>query len=180
MAELISKRYASSLFEVGLELNNIDEFQNQLGLIKKTFESEEKLLQILEHPRISKNEKRDLIDSIFKKEVSQEVLNFLFIIIDKRREKNIIDIIREYDILFKEHQGILDIEAVTAVPMIGSTKDKLQSILKDKFQKEINLSNLVDASIIGGVILKMGEKIIDSSIEGQLKEMEAMIKNVSL
>ena len=93
MAELVGKRYASSLFEVGLELESIDKFKNQLEFIKETFLSEEKLLDILEHPRISKDEKRKLVVAIFDKNISQELLNLLFIIIDKRREKSIKNII---------------------------------------------------------------------------------------
>lgn len=180
MAELVGKRYASSLFEVGIELKKLDDFHSQLELIKKTFLSEEKLLQILEHPRISKGEKRSLVENIFKQSVSKEILNFLFIIIDKRREASLMDIVKEYSTLFKEYKGILDIEAVTAVSMEENAKEKLKLVLKNRFKKEIQLSNRVDPSIIGGVVLKMDSKVIDSSLKSQLKEMEAMIKGVSL
>ena len=180
MAELVGKRYASSLFEVGLEFKNIDEFQKQLKFIKDTLLSEEKLLEILEHPRISEGEKKKLVESIFGKNVSEEVLNFLYIIIDKRRESSIIDIVKEYNTLFKEYNNILEIEAVTAVEMKESAKDRLQTVLESRFEKTVHLSNLVDPSIIGGVLLNMDEQVIDSSIRGQLKEMENMIKETSL
>ena len=132
MAELAAKRYATSLFEVGRELNKIDDFHSQLEFIGKVFNSEEKLLQILEHPRISKREKRTVVEELFKKDLADEVLNFLFIIIDKRREDSFMDMIKEYNILFKEYKGILDIEAVTAVPMKDSSVEKLKLVLKDK------------------------------------------------
>lgn len=180
MAELVGKRYASSLFEVGIELKKLDDFHSQLEFIKKTFLSEKKLLQILEHPRISKGEKRTLVENIFKKSVSEEILNFLFIIIDKRREDSLMDIVKEYNTLFKEYKGILDIEAVTAVSMKESAIEKLKLVLKNRFKKEIQLSNSVEPSIIGGVVLRMESKVIDSSLKSQLKEMEAMIKGVSL
>ena len=137
MAELVGKRYASSLFEVSVELEKIDDFHNQLGFIKEVLSSEKKLLDILEHPRISRGEKRNLIETIFKDKLSKEVLNFLFIIIDKRREDSILDIVKEYNILFKEHEGILDVEAVTAVPMNDDAKSRLKLVLKDKFHKII-------------------------------------------
>lgn len=180
MAELVGKRYASSLFEVALELKKIDNFHSQLEFIREVFTSEEKLLAILEHPRISRGEKRSLIENIFKANVSKEILNFLFIIIDKRREDSLMDIIKEYNNIFKEYKGIVDIEAVTAVPMGEESKNRLKLVLKNKFHKEINLSNRVDPSIIGGVLLKMDEKVIDSSLKNQLKEMESLIKSISL
>ncbi|OLS01826.1 F0F1 ATP synthase subunit delta [Tissierella creatinophila] len=180
MAELVGKRYASSLFEVGIELNKLDDFHSQLEFIEKTFRSEEKLIQILEHPRISKGEKRRMLENIFTQNISKEILNFLFIIIDKRREDSLMDIVREYNTLFKEYKGILEIEAVTAVSMKEDAKEKLKLVLKNRFKKEIQLSNSIDPSIIGGVVLKMDNKVIDSSLKSQLKEMESIIKGVSL
>ena len=180
MAELVGKRYATSLFEVALELKKTDDFHSQLEFIKETLNSEEKILQILNHPRISKKEKRDVMENIFGKHVSKEVLNFLFIIIDRRREANLIDMVVEYNTLFKEYKDILDIDAITAIPMKESSKERLSLVLKDKFGKGINLSNSVDPSIIGGVLLKMNDKIIDSSLKNQLKEMELLIESASL
>lgn len=180
MAELVGKRYASSLFDVAVDLNKIDDFHSQLEFIKNIFSSEGKLLTILEHPRISRGEKRNLVEEIFKKSVSQELLNFLFIIIDKRREDSLMDIIKEYNAIFKEYKGILDVEAITAVTMGEEPKNRLKLALKSKFHKEINLSNRVDPSIIGGVLLKMNEKVIDSTLRYELKEMESMINSISL
>lgn len=180
MAELVGKRYASSLFEVGLELDKVDEFYKQIEFMKEIFRSEAKLLSILEHPRISRIEKQELVNKIFEKNLSEEIRNFLFILIDKRREDSIMDIIEEYKKLYKEHKNILEIEAVTAVPMKESLQDRLKIKLKEKFNKEIHLFNSVDDSLIGGVLLKMDEKIIDSTLQGKLKEMEFLIKGVSL
>ena len=90
------------------------------------------------------------------------------------------DMIKEYNMLFKEYKGILDIEAVTAVSMEDASIEKLKLVLKDKFNKEINLSNSVDPSIIGGVLLKMDSKVIDSTLKSQLKEMETLIREASL
>lgn len=180
MAELVGKRYASSLFEVGLELGRIDDFHSQMKFVGETFKSEEKLLLILEHPRISSKEKQDLVNSIFGKNVSDEIINFLSIVIDKRREDSIMDIIKEYNTLYKDYKGIMEIEAVTAIPMDQKAQEKLKLVLTNKFNKKVHLFNSVDESIIGGVLLRMDEKIIDSSLRGQLKEMEAIIKGVSL
>nr|WP_300006060.1 F0F1 ATP synthase subunit delta [Tissierella sp.] len=180
MAELVGKRYASSLFDVAVDLKKIDDFHSQLEFIKNIFNSESKLITILEHPRISRGEKKTLVEDIFKKNISQEILNFLFIIIDKRREDSLMDIIKEYNNFFKEYKGILDVEAVTAVPMEEEKQQRLKLVLKGKFHKEINLSNRVDPSIIGGVLLKLDEKLIDSTLKHELKEMESMINGISL
>lgn len=180
MAKLIGSRYASSLFEAGLELDKIENFYEELNFINNIFNSEAKLFQIFTHPRISKDEKKSLIDEIFKGRISKEISNFLFIIIDKRREKNLFEIIEEYKIIYNEYKEIIDVVAVTAVPMEEKSKRKLEVVLQNKLNKKVQLSNEIDKSIIGGVLLKLGDKIIDSTLISQLKDMEAVIKNVSL
>lgn len=180
MAELISKRYATSLLEAGLELDKTEKFYDELKSISQVLESEEKLQEILRHPKITKDEKKSLISSVFEGRLSQEILNFLYIIIDKRRERHLLEIIEEYRILFNEYKGIIDVVAITAVPMEKKSREKLKLVLENKLNKKIQLSNEIDNSIIGGVLLKMGDRIIDSTLTSQLKDMEAIIKNISI
>lgn len=178
MAELVVIPYAKALFDAGLELDKINEINEDIHFIEQVFNSEKKLIQILSHPHINKNEKKSLIQNILGDNISEHALNFLYILIDKRREKNLFDIIREFENLYDDHIGILRVVAVTAVEMDKKSQKKLVKVLKDKFNKEIILTNEVDNSILGGVLLKLDDKFIDSTILGQLKSMESYIKAV--
>lgn len=180
MAKLISKAYASALFEAGLELDKIIDFQKELTALKEIFLSEPQLIEILQHPKVSKSEKKDLLEKLFKNRVSEELINFLFILIDKRRERNLFEIIEDYNILFNDHQRILKVEAVTAVAMDEKAKEKLKIVLKNKLNKNIELTNTIDKSIIGGVLLKIENKIVDGTLMGQLRSMEIAIKGGTL
>ncbi len=180
MAKLIGNRYATSLFEVGLELGKIEEFYKELENINNLFKSEDKLFEIFIHPRISKDEKKSLVNEVFANALSNEVFNFLYIIIDKRREKNLFDIVKEYKSIYDIHNGIIDVSAVTAVPMEENAVNKLQEVLENKLNKKVRLSNELDKSIIGGVLLKMNDKVIDNTLISQLKSMESLIKNISI
>ena len=171
MAELISNRYALALFEAGLDLEKTDEFNKELDFLKVIFEEEKKLLQILHHPKISRVEKRDLIDKLFKDRISQEMVNFLYILIDKRREGYILEIIDQYKELFNEHENIVKVVAITAVPMEEKSKNKLQTVLSNKLEKKIELTNEVDGTILGGVLLKLQNKLIDGTVKGQLESI---------
>ncbi|WP_353093738.1 F0F1 ATP synthase subunit delta [Tissierella praeacuta] len=176
MAELVSNRYALALFEAGLDLKKINEFNKEVDLLKDVFEGEEKLLQILQHPKINRVEKRDLIDKIFGNSVSQEIINFLYILIDKRREGHILNIVDRYKELFNEHENIIKVVAITAVPMEEKSKGKLQTVLSNKLGKKIQLTNEVDTTILGGVLLKLQNKELDGTVKGQL---EAIGKTIS-
>lgn len=175
MAELVSSRYALALFEAGLDLGKVNEFNKELDFLKAVFEKEIKLLQILTHPRIDKNEKRDLMDSLFKDRISQEMMNFLYILIDKRREGSIVDIIHRYQEIFNEHENIVKVVAITAVPMEEKFKSKLITVLSNKLNKKIELDNKVDGTILGGVLLKIANKQLDGTVKGQLESIGKVI-----
>lgn len=179
MAKLVSNRYALALFEAGLDLGKINEFNKELDFLKAVFEKEVKFLQILNHPRISKTEKKDLIDKIFKEKLSGEIINFLYILVDKRREGFILDIIEEYKEIFNEHENILNVVAITAIPMEQQSKDKLQTVLSNKLNKKIELSNKVDKTILGGVLLHVENKIIDGTVKGQLESIGKAIGGIA-
>ena len=178
MAELVVIPYAKALFDAGLELDKIDEINKDIHFIEDVFNSEDKLIQILSHPHINKNEKKSLLQKIIGGNISEYALSFLYILIDKKREKNLFDIIKEFKSLYDNYIGLLRVVAVTAVEMEEDSKGKLIDVLHNKFKKEIRLTNEVDRSILGGVLLKLDNKFIDSTILGELKSMESYIKAV--
>ena len=180
MAKLIGKRYALALFEAGQELEKLDSFKEELNYVTTILNEEPNLVTILEHPKISKKDKKELIMNVFRKSVSEEMLNFLYIIIDKGREKNILDINMEYKYLYNETKNIVEVVAVTAVPMDKGSQDKLTVVLSEKLGKTVRIENEVDKSILGGVLLKMENKIIDGTIKGRLESMEKTIKGAKV
>lgn len=180
MAELVARRYAGALFEAGLELDKLDDFRDNLESIVNVLDSDEDLYKILSHPKISKEEKKELMKTLFEEHISKEVLNFLYILIDKRREANIKSIFDTFQGEYNLSKGIVEVTAITAVELDDERKNKLQEVLSEKMNKKVILTNAIDKTIIGGVMLKTDDKFIDGSIKGQLVEMEKVIKNVSL
>ncbi len=180
MAELINRRYALSFFEAGLDLDKIETFYKELEYIKDVFQIEERLLDIFKHPRISREEKKDLVKTIFQDRLSQETMNFLFVIIDGKREGLLYGIIEEYKKKYNEYMNIVNVLAVTAIPMGDNSKARLTSVIEEKLNKKVQLTNEVDESILGGVRLRIDNKFIDTTLASQLKAMGASLKGVSL
>jgi len=180
MAKLVSKRYALALFETGLELNKIEEFKGEMSFISQVLKKEDRLENILSHPKVTKNEKKDLLNSLFKEKVSQEILNFLYIVVDKRREKYIEEINNYYHHLYNEEKNIIEATAITAVPMDGKAEEKLKIILSNKLGKNVELKNLVDKDLIGGVMLKVENRIMDGTVRGQLESMEKNLNSMKV
>ncbi|MGF7057708.1 F0F1 ATP synthase subunit delta [Brassicibacter mesophilus] len=178
MAKLIGKRYAEALFEAATELDKLDQFKQEIKAVSDVFENEPQLKTIFEHPKLSKNEKKDIIKSIFGGKVSQEILNLCYIVVDKSREKHMKDISEQYIKLSNKKMGIVEAQAVTAVPMDEEEKLKLQSKLSEKLGKKVLLSNIVDEKLMGGVLVKIEDKVIDSSIKGRLEDIYKNLNNV--
>jgi len=178
MAKLVGKRYAEALFEVAKEVDKLEQFKEDIKAISDIFESEPQLKTIFQHPKLSKNEKKDIIKSLFEGKSSQEVLNLLYIIVDKGREAHLKDISDEYINLYNEQMGIVEANALTAVKMNEEDKLKLQEKLSEKLGKKVLLTNTVDEEIMGGVLLKIGDKVIDSSVKGRLEDIQKNLNNI--
>lgn len=180
MAKLVGSRYASALFEVGLESEKINLFHDELIFLVGVFNSEPKLMDIFNHPKVTDKEKKELIDNIFGERISAEMKNFLYVLVDKNRETDIFDIANSYEEMYNDHENILNIVAITSIPMDDSRLEKLKLSLEAKFEKNIVIKNEIDKNILGGVVLKIGDKLIDGSIKAELDSIRQALKSATV
>lgn len=180
MEKLVGKRYAEALFEAGIELNKLENFKSEIEFVSQVLKSDDQLKTIFQHPKLSKNEKKDIINSLFKENVSEELLNLCYITVDKGREKHLEVISDEYRKLYNEKQGIIEAQALTAVAMSKEELENLQAKLSSKLNKKVELKNTIDTTVVGGVLVKVGDKIIDGSIKGKLNEVYRNLNNMKL
>ncbi len=133
----------------------------ELNQIKELFQKETELVSILTNPEIKQKEKNELLDNIFKNNVSDEMVSLI-----KK--------------IFVKYNNIVTVRAITAVPMEKHTQEKLKQILVKKLDKDIIFENEIDESIIGGVLLKVGDKVFDGTIRSELKSVEKQLKYVQI
>jgi F-type H+-transporting ATPase subunit delta len=180
MAKLVAKRYAEALFEVAVENGNLEQTREEIQFVAEVFESNPELKTIFVHPRLSKKEKKGMLEELFKGKISESVLNLGYITVDKGREGYLSEISREFNVLSNAEQGIVEAKAITAVPMTEDELNALEERLSKRFNKRIQLSNLIDESVIGGVLLKIGDKVMDGSIKGKMEDIEKELKNIKV
>ena len=99
---------------------------------------------------------------------------------DKRREKYLNDISNSYKDLSNDRLGIVEADAYTAVPMTEDEINKLQEKLSSSFRKTVELNTHIDKDIMGGVLVKVGDKVIDGSVKGKLREIQKKLNNIRL
>lgn len=180
MSSLVAKKYGYALFEVGMEENKLDELYSEVQTVMEVFRTDTDLSRVLEHPDIRKQEKKSLLNKIFSDQVSKEILNLLYITVDKKRANKIVEILEEFFQLFREERKIKKAVVTSAIPLEEESLHALQTVLEKKTNNTIVLENKIDPTIIGGVILEMDERKIDSSIFTELKQLQYRLKTVSL
>ncbi|GAA0122903.1 ATP synthase F1 subunit delta [Clostridium faecium] len=177
MDRVTYKKYHEVLNELMFDEDKFDEFRDELKFISNEINKEPQFQIILEHPKLSKDDKKDMITSIFYGNVSKSVLTFCYNLIDNGMEKYFSRIGKDFEDRVNEKYGVVEVVAYTTLPINDDGMKKLKKILTKKLHKRIILSNKVEKSIVGGGILKIGDKIIDVSIKGRLDGIYRSINN---
>lgn len=172
MAKLVSKTYSEALFEVALEENKVELFLEELEFIVDTFKTYPDFYELFKSPRIKVDEKKKIIEEVFSDKLSSEMNNFLKIVLDKRRGYYIEHIKSEYENLYNDHKGIIKAVATTAVALSEEEQNSLKERLEEITGKNIKLTNKVDKSLIGGVLVKLGDKVIDGTVKARLDDLK--------
>lgn len=171
MVELIGKRYGQALFELALESGDLDTREEEIRLMVDTFTSEEEFFNILNHPKLSKKDKLDMLKAIFEGKVCDDFVGFLYLTVDKSRQEHIVDILNYTLARIEEYNGFVTAHVESAVPLADIDKKLIVSKLEAQTGKKITLEAVVDESLIGGLIIRINDRIVDNSIKRNLHRM---------
>ena len=170
---VISRRYAKALFEVGLDESKTESFLEELKIFVSILSKVKPLSFILQQQDLSFKTKTDVIASVCKETgLSRTMMHFIAILVKIKRFCLLEGILSEYQKILDVLNKISAIEAKVADPaQIDLTKERIEKIIFNLLGKKSTCKVLVDPSIIGGVVLKMGDFVLDSSVTGRLKKM---------
>lgn len=166
----VAKRYARALFEVAEAHGHVDEIEDDLTSVVSVFEKEG-YHSLFQNPRMKIEEKQALIDS-FSTAVSAETTNLLKLLTDRSREKELEEIAREYVAIANEARNIADATVTTAVPLTDEEKQQLAKQFGEALNKTLRMNTQVDADVVGGVLLRIGNRVYDGSIAGKLSRFK--------
>lgn len=173
MANLVLPgKYADAIFLIAKEKNILEQIKEELKKLKDIINNTPKLKDIIFHPVISKDEKKKIILNLFSRYMSEFVINFLQLLIDKKREKLLNDIIDIYSEKVDEYKGIKKVTVETAYPLDDFEKDKLLKQLKKIMKAEIVLQTLTKEDMLGGIIVRDKLHLIDASVNQFLNTMK--------
>lgn len=176
MTERVASRYAKALLDLAIEKNALAQVDADMLALYNTCQESKDLVSVLKSPVISPYKKVDIVDTIFKG-MNQMSISFMHLIIKNGRSNLLLEIAESFIALSKKHRGILDVYLTSASVLTAETKNKIVAKVKTKHQGEINLIEKIDASLIGGFIVRMDDEQIDASISNQLSNLKNIILN---
>ena len=178
MINVIAGRYAEALFQVGEEINSTTKLYEELNAVVETLKSNNDFYSVLKSPLVTKGDKKDLVGKVFDSQISDNLNNFLKIIIDKDRVSAIEAVEKSYKELLNEKNNIIEGTAITAVAMSKEEMKQLEAKLSSKYNKNVTLENKVDKSILGGVLVRLGNEEIDGTVKTRLAKMKYQLSQV--
>ena len=166
MAKLVTKTYADALFQLAVEENRVDELYSEVEALIGILDSNPELAKVMSHPSVDKNEKLSVIKNIFTGKVSAEVCGLLYQIVEKGR--------------YEEIDGILAcfIDEVKEYKKIGVAHVLTPTALTDYVSMEIDYE--IDESLIGGMRIRIGDKVVDSSISTKINELAKNLRRIQI
>ena len=173
----IAGRYATALFEIAKEEKALDKVETDLSALGEAIDGSTDLQALIASPVYSREEQAGAIGAVASKMgVSSAVANTIGLMASKRRLFALPAMIASVKALIADERGELTAEVTAARAMTKAQEDKLAKTLKERFGKDIKINTTVDESIIGGLIVKVGSKMIDSSIASKLNALNKTMR----
>lgn len=171
--ESVSSRYATALFELAREKQCTDNWQEQMRFVKSVFVQNKEYLAFFSHYRITKEEKRDVIRKVFENKVDRDLLNFLLLLLDKRRIGNIVGIASGFNTLCNEAKNISEGIVYSVSELSKEDKEKIEEAVGTRLGLKLDLSNKLDPNLISGIKVVVGDNVIDGSMQNRLYSLRS-------
>ncbi|NVM57399.1 MAG: F0F1 ATP synthase subunit delta [Desulfobacterales bacterium] len=169
----IARRYAKALLTIGKEDGQAEAYRKELADFIQFLEEQEDLEQAISNPLYDAESRKKVLQAVVERlGLSRVMMSFLFLVFDKGRIQYLKDIYAFYEKLTDELANIVRADLVSAVDLTEETVAKIQAALSKKTGKEVKLETKVDPSLIGGVVTKIGDLVLDGSIRTQLVSLK--------
>ena len=172
--EEIAVVYARSLFEAALDAGKVDEVREQLGQFADTLDGNREVQVFFFSPYFSTQEKKDGLHKAV--EGAEPIfLNFLELLLENHRMPAIFRIRREYDRLWEHHNRLLPVSVTSAVELDEETVRHIGDRIAEQTGRRIELSSTVEPDILGGIVVRVGNQVLDASIRNRLDTLRKQV-----
>lgn len=179
MYEFLDRRYALALYERCVEEGNVELVLQQFKEIVDEMDSNRYLMEVLKNPQINKFDKKRIFTELFKECIEDELLKFLLLTIDKERILFLREKYVQFNQIYLDDSKILIAEIVSTIYLSNEEKNTLKRNLEERYKKTIIFKEKVDKSLIGGIVIRIGDEIIDGSIKNRIVEFKKVTNEIN-
>jgi len=176
----VAKRYAVALFNAAVKQDIAEQVDDDLASFVQLLRENRDLVGFLKSPEILTDAKKQLVVDVFGDRTAGLFVKFILLLIDKKRLTHILSIADAYRQLYEQLQGIVEARVITAVPLDADLEQQTVDRLEEATNKTIRISKTVDPDIVGGMIIIVGDNILDGSIRHKLEQMSRSLSEVKV
>ncbi len=181
MAKLVSKTYGDALFEVALEEDKLDQFLEEVKAVKAAVDENQDLFKLMSHPKVVKEEKIKVVEDIFSGKVSRELVGLVRMIVDKGHFEQIDSVFTYFIDEVKEYRNIGTAYVTSALELTDAQKSAIEKrLLETTKYVTFEMHYNVDAAIIGGLVIRIGDRVVDSSVRTKLADLTRELSKIQL
>ncbi|MEG0360393.1 MAG: ATP synthase F1 subunit delta [Longicatena sp.] len=177
MAGVIAKSYCEAIFTLAKENQKLDMYHEQLCIVRDTLKADDKYRVVMNHPKISKEQKKELLTSVYEENIDHMLLNFLKLLVDKGRFRDVEDITKEFMKCYNIENNIQVIYVESATELTKEEIARLQTTLENKLAKKVELVISVQSELMAGIRMKINDQMIDNSA---LQRLHNLKKHVAI
>lgn len=163
--------YAVALFDLASKENKQKIYHDATRLVLEVLTQNDELIKILSSTRLGKEQKKEIIETTFKNDVPEFLLNALFLMVDNGAFNVAIDNFKALNKMFNDHFNIVQGTIYTTIKLSKEEVEKITTLMEKKVGKTVELENKIDNQIIGGIKVVIGDKVFDMSITSQIEEI---------
>ena len=172
----ITSRYAKSLLMMSVEKNILEEVHSDMKLLQSVCKENKGFRSLLQSPIIKTDKKNEIINKILSNSVNQLTMAFITIVTNKKRESYLEGISESFVSQYRDYKNIENVSVTTAVEMDGDIKEEILPFIDGKTDKTVELTESVDPNIMGGAIIKIGDRQIDASVLKEINKLKHKFK----
>ncbi len=181
MAKLVSKVYGDALFSLALEENQLDALWKEAAMMYEAVDGNPEFLAILCHPEMTMEKKLALLQDVFQKELSDNMMGLLDVLVKKGRIGEILSVLDYFMEQVMAYKKIGQVEVQTPMPLSEEQREKIENKLLEVSEYEtLSVDYQVDESLLGGIVIRIGNRVLDNSIRSKLDAMTRDLSKVKL
>ncbi len=177
--QIVARRYAQALYEEAAREQRVEDIDEDIALIREALEVSRELVVFFESPVISRQKKQDVVKALFAERVQPTTLNFLGLLIEKKREDLFPDVVQAYRALRDEQLGVVEARARAAYLLSEDEQARLIKVLEAKIGMRARLTVEQDESLLGGLVVRIGDTVYDGSVRHQLATLRERMETGS-